>query len=441
MAETTVDRIETPALSAHERERVYRWNFVLFLADFVLLSIAFNLIGSTTVIPDYVRKLTDSEVLIGLSSSMFEIGWLLPQLLVAQQLVRVERKKWWFVGPNIPVRTLMFTYGILIAFLGPDNPGLLLGLFIVFYSLTALGDGLVGVPWLDLAGSSLDSKWRARMFGLGNASVGVLVLGLAPLIRWVLGDDGPDFPNNYALLFVCAGVMFFITVPFMIFIRELPGGKARETSPSLREYLPELVTVLREDAPFRAMITARVLAALFMLAGPFYIGFATEQLDLSSKTAVGDLLPMQTIGNVGGALLFSWLGDRRSLQFIRLALLVGMLQPILALLAGVVGPIPLYLAFLAGGFMGGTLGFSFMNWVVGYATPDQRPTYSGLFNSVSAIGLLTAPLMGGLIVQYLGYEAAFVAALAIMSAALYVSLHYISPPSEQQILPVPGGES
>ncbi len=411
-----------------ERERVYRRNFPLFLLDFVIFSIAMNLIGPTTVIPDFVRKLTGLEVLIALSSQAFEVGWLLPQLFVARTLVRVENKKWWFIGPNIPVRLLILSFAGVVVLLGPNRPGLLLGLFFLFYVLAALGDGLVGVPWVDLVGSSLDGRRRARLFGLGNATVGVLVLGLAPIVDVILGDSGLDYPNNYALLFALSGLLFVSTIPLGLFIHELPGGVPQETAPSMREYLPDLLRVLREDKPYRAMISTRVLAALFTLAAPFYIGLATERLDIASDTAVSTALAMQTVGSVTGALIFSWLGDRRSLTFIRVALGVAVLQPLLALLAIAVGPLPLYVAFLAGGFVAGSLGISFINWVIAYATPEQRPVYSGLFNSVSAVALLTAPLAGGTIVQVLGYEAVFVVALVIVLIALTVALRYVHAP-------------
>lgn len=427
MAEVTVAPTQSPALTPGERERVYRRNFPLFLADFVLFSIAFNLIGATTVIPDFVRKLTDAEIVIALSSQMFEVGWLLPQLLVARTLLGVDRKKWWFIGPNIPVRTLILILAGLIVVFGPDRRQEILIAFLALYGLAALGDGLVGVPWIDLAGSSLDDRRRARLFGLGNALVGVMVLGVAPVIRVILGDSGPDFPNNYALLFFLAGLVFLITVPVMVFVQELPGGEAQDRVPPLREYLPDLVRVLREDGPFRAMITVRVLFTLFTLAGPFYIGFATERLDLSSKVAVPNLLLMQTLGSVGGALVFARMGEHHTLRFIRLALLIGICQPGLGLLAAVVGPAPLYPAFLVAGVLYGSLGLGFINWVIAYATPDQRPVYTGLFNSVSAVGLLVAPLAGGGIVELVGYEAVFGVALVLILAAFGVALRYLEP--------------
>ncbi len=428
------DPLPTPpgaaALSPAARERAYRRNFAVFLADFVLFTIGISLIGATTVIPDFIRRLTDVEVLIALSSQMFEILWLLPQLLIARRLVQVRHKKWWFVGPNLAARPMLVLYALLIVLAGAERPGLLLGGFLLFYGLAALGDGLVGVPWLDLVGSSLDDRRRARLFGYGNAAVGVAMLGLAPAVRLILDHDGLGFPNNYALLFALAGALMLATIPFTLFIKELPGGEPRATMPSLREYLPELGRVLRHDGPFRAMITARLLSSLYLMAAPFYIGYGTEVLGMASSVAVSHLLFMQTLGGVAGALLFSRLGERRTLRFIRIAMGVALAQVTLALTAGALGPAPLYLAFAAGGFVQGSLGISFMNWVIIYSTPDQRPIYSGLFNSISAVSLLSAPLIGGTLVEELGYQAVFVAALMVMAGGLWVALRYVQPPKE-----------
>jgi hypothetical protein len=55
-------------------ERVYRRNFFFFLTDSVLCTIAMGIIAPTTLIPDFIRRLTSSEILIGLSASPFDVG-------------------------------------------------------------------------------------------------------------------------------------------------------------------------------------------------------------------------------------------------------------------------------------------------------------------------------------------------------------------------------
>src|SRR6185295_4627460 len=125
-------------------------------------------------------------------------------------------------GPNIPVRFVMFGFAILTVLLGKDRPGAILLAFFICYGIAALGDGVVSVPWAMLVGTSLDGRWRARMFGITSAVVGVILLGISPLLQIVLGDSGPAFPNNYALIFGLAGLMFVISIVPVLFVRELP---------------------------------------------------------------------------------------------------------------------------------------------------------------------------------------------------------------------------
>ena len=385
-----------------------------------------GILGTTTVIPDFVRHLTDSEILIGLSGSLFSIGFTLPQLFIARYIVRHANKKWWFVGPNIPVRFVILIFAGIIVWLGQDRLGLILLAFFICYGIAAFGDGIVGVPWADLAGTSLDGRWRARMFGFAAATTGIIMLLIAPLIGNILGDSGPGFPNNYAILFGISGIIFVISIVPGLFFHELPGGKAVDKSPSFSEFLPELGQVLRADAPFRAFIVTRIFTSLFMMAAPFYIGYATVQLELSSDVAVPVLLAMQTIGGLTGALIYAWLGARNNLLYIQLALGSAALLPICALLAGVLGPILLYFGFLVSGLAAGmNLLAGYLNWVVGYAPADQRPIYVGLSNTVTAVVSFITPFISGTIVQRFGYRPLFVLSLLMALSALFVTLRFI----------------
>jgi MFS family permease len=424
----SVSTTKSPA----KHEPIYRRNFPFFLVDSILFGLAMGIMGPTTVIPDFVRHLTSSDVLIGLSSSIFDVGWTLPQLFIARYIVRFERKKWWFAGPNIPVRFVMLTFAGITILLGKDRPGAILLAFLVCYGIAALGDGVVGVPWSVLVGTSLDDRWRARMLGLSSAAIGLIMLAVSPLIGIILSSAGPPFPDNYALIFGAAGLLFALSILPGLFVHELPGGKAVEKTPPVSEFLPDLARVLRRDGPFRSMTIARMFTSLFAMAGPFYIGFATVQLGVSSAVAVPVLLAMQTIGSLVGALIYTWIGARSSVTYIRLALGTAALLPVSALIASVVGPLPLYLGFLVSGLTVGNLFLSYQNWVITYATPDQRPVYTGLFNTVTALVSLSAPLIGGLIAQQAGYEALFVVALVMVLAALFVTLRYVDNPQTQQ---------
>ncbi|MBZ0286791.1 MAG: MFS transporter, partial [Anaerolineae bacterium] len=136
-----------------------------------------------------------------------------------------------------------------------------------------------------------------------------------------------------------------------------------------------------------------------------------------------------------GALLYTWLGARNNLLYIRLALGGGALLPVCALLATVVGPTPLYIGFLISGLATSNLFLGYQNWVVTYASHDQRPVYAGLFNTVSAVISLMAPFIAGTIAQQLGYPTLFAVAIVMVLSALFVTLRFVPNPKR---VPVAG---
>ena len=97
------------------------------------------------------------------------------------------------------------------------------------------------------------------------------------------------------MLFGAAGVLFVLSILPGLFFHELPGGKALDKLPSFGEFLTDLGRVLRDDGQFRAFIITRMFTSLYMMAAPFYIGYATVRLGLSSEVAVPVLLAMQTV--------------------------------------------------------------------------------------------------------------------------------------------------
>lgn len=406
-------------------EKTYRRNFALFLLDGILFTVALGMIGSTTVIPDFVGRLTDSKIIIGLSASLFSVGYTLPQLFVARYIVGFERKKWWFILPNIPTRFVILLFAIFVWFSSDNQSSTILFLFLGCYSIAALGDGLVGVPWADLTGSSLDERWRARFFGLMPAIGGLIMLAVAPLIALILSDSGPEFPNNYALLFGISGVLFVLSIFPVIFVTELQGGKAKENISTFSDYLPQLWRLLYQDKSYRGIIMAQVFTSLYLMAMPFYIGFGTTQLGLSSETAVPVLLAMQTIGTIGGALIYTWLGAKNNLLYMRLALAGATILPILAILAPFGGSILLYIGFLISGLSISNIMFAYHNWIVTHAPVDERPIYIGLSNTIIAVVSLIAPIIGGAIVQIGSYTLLFGTALLMAIVASVIMLRYM----------------
>ena len=324
------------------------------------------------------------------------------------------------------MRFVILIFGIITFFMGGERPGTILIVFFVVYSIAAFGDGLVGVPWADLSGSSMNERWRARFFGLMTATTGIIMLAVTPLIGLILGNDALAFPRNYAVIFLISGVLFVVSIIPILFIHELPSGKKVEKITSFGEFMPQMGQVLRDDVPFRLILIARIFSNLYLMSAPFYIGFATVRLGLSSEFAVPVLLAMATIGNVLAWLAYTWLGEKHNVLYIRLVLIGGAMLPLSALLSLVVGPIPLYIGFLVSSPAINNIMLAYLNWIVGYAKADDRPIYVGLANTISGVISLIAPIIGGAIAQTAGFEALFVVALIMIGGALFIMTRFIS---------------
>jgi predicted MFS family arabinose efflux permease len=292
----------------------------------------------------------------------------------------------------------------------------------------------VGVPWIDLIGSSLSDKWRARMLGYTMAISFLIMLALFVPIQFILSSPDFPFPNNYALLFGVAGILFAISILPVIFVKEMPSGKPIEKLPAMRDFLPNMGRVLRGDSVFRTFILVRIFLILFNMASAFYIGFATVDLQVPSEVAVPESFFVGAIGAICGSLLFSWLGARNNLLYVRLSMFGLMVVPIAALLAGSLGYYALYVSFFGLGLCYANMFFGLQNWLITYASHEQRPIYTGLSNSIGAVVSLTATVIAGTIAEQSGYQAVFVIALLMLAVALFLVMKLPNPQKKAEVI-------
>ena len=153
--ESSTANILDPALS-----RKLRRNFILLFLDFAFFGAGMSLMGSTTVVPDFVSRLTSSETLIGLAGSSYAFAWLVPQLLIAQYITRQARRKPFLTWTVMPFRLIIVVLALAIASTAPENHTAILAIFMTAYILFAVGDGLITVVWADLIGGMVPERWR-----------------------------------------------------------------------------------------------------------------------------------------------------------------------------------------------------------------------------------------------------------------------------------------
>ncbi len=152
--------------------RETRRNVRLGVANGALYQAGEGFIDSGTVIPVLLSRLTASNALIGLGSSLSDLGWLLPQFLVTPWLARYPHQLWLYRRAAV-VRGLALAVLAALAFPLLHHPRVMLWVFMGCYAVYAFGAGASAVSFMEVVGKTvprdrLSSFWSQRLFWGGT---------------------------------------------------------------------------------------------------------------------------------------------------------------------------------------------------------------------------------------------------------------------------------
>jgi MFS family permease len=418
-----------PGRGAFSPSPHFRYNFIAFLVDYVFFGIAFTLINPSTVLPAFARTLTDLEPLIGLAATVFEAGWLLPQLGAAAMMAGRPRKKPYMMAAVCVGRPLFLVLA-LVTWAGlPRYPGAMLLTFLSCVGLFTLTDGVASVAWFDILARAVPLERRGRLLGAGQLLTGLLGIGVGALVVLVLGSPRLAYPKNYALIFALAVAAFIPSAVALSLLRE-PTASTNETRPSVRTFWKQLGSVWRGDRDFRLLVSSRWLVGLMSLSLPFYILHATEVIGLPQATA-GWFVSAQMAGKITTSSALGWLTDRKGPRPVTwLAGAVALLCPLLALAIHSARGTPLAqfypLVFFLYGVLTNCWLLGPLNYVLELAPEERRPLYVGLYNTLAGL-LVPASFLGGVLLRATSYPILFGVTAAGVAAGLWVSLRLNEP--------------
>jgi len=399
-----------PVLSKH-----YRRNFWCLVSDFAFFGVAMAFISQSTVIPGFLSTLGASSALIGLTSTLQNAGWLLPQLFVARYLANKPLQKPYIVWPAAVGRTLYLILAVVLWLTGGQPSGLILAFTVTILVLFAVADAMASVPWFELFSKVIPPTRRGRLTGTGQALSGVLGFMVGAAVEWVLSARGPVFPLNYVTLFLCGFVMVLLSL-LALWLAVEERSEAAAKNPTWGEYLPKLWGVLKNDRHFRRYTIARQLAGLSGLATPFYMTYALTKLNLPIQVA-GRYTSIGVIGSIVAAVAMGWVNERYgSKRAIHVAIGMVTVVPLLALAIPRMVTNPTWLAwayglvFLASSASMSCMMPSWVTYVLELAPEGERPTYVGLANTLNGLTTVFSTIGGLILVWTKGnYNVLFVA--------------------------------
>lgn len=413
-----------------EVERYYRRNYIANFLDGTFFWGGASFIATHTILPLYVSHFTDSKLLIGLIPTLYAGGWLLPQLFTANWIQRLPRKS------VVPVKLGLFTERLPIILMAPaawwlssSNPALALAVFLLLFAWHTLGAGVVAVGWQDMIAKIFPLDRRGRFFGVTNFSgTATGVLG-AVAATWLLDRYG--FPDGYVLSFASAAVLITLSWVFLTFTHE-PIQVNQEPVISQREYWRRLPALIQADRNFTRYLLSQTILSLSGMAGGFVAVYAVERWALSDSQA-GTYTAVMLIGQAVANLIFGSIADRKGHKLVlELSILLGTAAIGLAYFA----PSPTWFyaifALIGGSFAGFILSGIMIAFEFG--PPEARATYIGLNSTVSGVAASVAPLLGGWLAGFVGYQGIFLISFVIGLAAFATLRWWVCEPRQIKAL-------
>lgn len=398
----------------------HNWNFALNIASGGFDNFGLSLVGPLTVLPAFLTLFTRSNFIIGLLPALFVFFWTFPQILTAFYTSHFRQKKnvIVFLRTAYALPWLILAILLMLFVLKPGS-GISMVIFFVFLSLFALLGGFTVPTWASFISKLIFPNVRGRFFAL-RIFVGTIFGILASfIVKNIL--EIYEYPFNFSLIFLLAFSMFLLGTVFLAISKEplTPYQIKRKT---FSEYLTKLRHIMENDKPFVWFIistTVRSFGATIMAAA-FYTVYAIQVLQ-TGLNQVGLFMGIMFSTQLIGALIFGYINDltgpkriqimERLFEFLSVGVLLW--QP------NIIG---VYCAF---GFLGlavATMMISYHNMIIELAPCEDVDTYMGLINSIRAISLALAPMIGGFLADRVSYTPVFIIAMAssLLSALIFI---------------------
>jgi MFS family permease len=398
-------------------------NFIANIGDGSFFGFAVGFASYSTVIPLFVATMTNSATLIGLIPAIHNMGWQLPQLLMAKRISRMEKTKPYVVFMTIQERLPILglaIVGLLLPVIGKTA-----GLIATFSLLVwqGLGAGFTANAWQIMMSKVIPGEIRATFFGAQAAAANLFASIGAVTAGVLLTKLGPPF--DFSTCFFLASALYVISWFFLNATRE-PARIPDPDTNNLQPLWSDVGKILRTDHHFRNFLISRFISQFGMMAFAFYTVFAVKKLSMSNIT-VGVMTSVLMITQVVANPLLGRLADKWSRKW--MLVLGGVASVFSAILALVIKDPGLFsLVFILNGIAATCF------WTIGLAISfefgkeSQRPTYVGMSNSLIAPSTILAPLMGGFLADSFGYPTTFVVSAVFGVISIFTLIALVKDP-------------
>ncbi len=388
-------------------------NFWAFLWHAGFLSLAISFMDVDTIIPSMMIKAGGTPFQLGVLTAIMTGGASLSQLVFGGFLSGQQRKKY-FLLLAIHLRVVSLLLLSILFFKSPGLTGeLIIAAIFLLISVFSFSGAFANVSYMDILGKSVQASRRKRFFSIKQVINSVGILASTLVVRELLKIF--DYPVNYGVLFLIAGLLLWLATGGFWRLQEalVPVRKGL----GLAGYLARIPGEIKADGNLRNYLLIINTMGLGLGILPVAILLAKTRFGLDYGM-IGNFLLFRTIGMlVTGLILYKISARIRYKVLLTFSLVVGALVPLLCLVTG--DHRVLYeLIFILSGVYLASYKMSTNGVLLEISTDENRALYTGISG---AGNILTAvfPLVAGALIPYLGFTTIFLAVMVLIFASYF----------------------
>ncbi len=391
-------------------------SYIAFIWHGFFLALTMAMLDLNTVFPKLISTLSSSKYIFGGLYSILLGAPLIFNLIFSHFLKdKNYKKKYLLLGIYIRgfsfLGMAIFTYYFSISY--PELTILSFFFFVFMFSVSA---GFAGLSYSDLIAKTISKEKRTTLYTV-KQFFGSSASLLGGLIIARIFSTGIDFPLNYSISLLIGFIGLIIASLGFYFIKEPSSKRENTITYPFLSFIRSIPSIIKNDPAFKYFIIVENLSSFSIMILPFYIIFSGEILNFPDSY-LGVFLIVQISGTIFSNIIWGFVAKYFNAKtIVRFCIILGALNPIIAILTSLFAPSLYVIVFFILGFTISGRRIGFEPYLLDITPQSKRIEYLGIRGSLN-IFKIVLPLLGAFFIESFGYYFAFIVVSIVMGIAV-----------------------
>jgi MFS family permease len=389
-----------------------KYTYFAFIWHGFFLALTMSMLDLNTVFPTLINTLNSSKYVFGLLYTIMIGAPLIFNVIFSHYLRRFKQKKKFLLLGIYMRGTAFLGMALVTYYFSLSNPTLTVVSFFFFVFMFSVSAGFAGLSYSDIIAKTVPKNSRTMLYTVKQffGSSASFIGGV--LIAYIFAK-GVAFPSNYAISLGIGFVGLFISSLGFLFLKEPQTEEIYDQTKTLGHYIRNIPSIIKADPSFKLYIVVENLSSFSIMILPFYIIFAREVLFIGDEY-IGLYLVIQVTGTILSNIVWGYMAKRfPAKKIVRFCIILGGLNPLIAILLAQVSPALFGLVFFIVGFTISGRKIGFEPYLLDIAPDNRRVEYLGIRGSLNVF-VIILPLLGALFINLFGYYITFVIVTIVM---------------------------